>query len=101
MKRNKERLDELESRLFSAYRSGDFRAAHAARNESVMREIRRMGPVEAPNGAQLQIGRFAWRFSAAACVIALLLLAYVFSNGFVDYQELAMRFLENPIDFMI
>jgi len=101
MKRNKERLDELESRLFSAYRSGEYGAANPDRRESVMREIRRMGAVEAPNGAQLRIERFAWRFSAAACLVALLLLAYVFSNGFVDYQELAMRFLENPIEFMI
>lgn len=101
MKRNKEKLDELESRLFSAYRSGDKRAARTGWHESVMRDIRRMGAVEAPNGVQLQIGRFAWRFSAAACIVALLLLAYMFSNGFVDYRELAMRYIENPIDFMI
>jgi len=101
MKRNRKKLDELESRLFSAYRSGDYQALHASSRESVMREIRRMGAVEAPNDVQLQIGRFAWRFSAAACLIALLLLVYVFSNGFVDYQELAMRYLENPVDFII
>jgi hypothetical protein len=101
MKRNRKKLDELESRLFSAYRSGDYQALHAGSRESVMHEIRRMGAVEAQNGVQLQIGRFAWRFSAAACIVALLLLAYVFSNGFVDYQELAIRYLENPIDFII
>ena len=101
MKRNREKLDELESRLFSAYRSAGFQAMDAGRRESAMREIRRMGAVEAPNGVQMQIGRFAWRLSAAACIVALLLLAYVFSNGFVDYQELAMRYLENPIDFII
>ena len=101
MKRNRKKLDELESRLFSAYRAREYQAADAGWRESVMREIRRMGAVEAPNGVQLQIGRFAWRFSAAACFVALLLLAYVFSNGFVDYQELAMRYLENPMDFII
>ncbi|MCX5752289.1 MAG: hypothetical protein NTW97_01450 [Candidatus Krumholzibacteria bacterium] len=101
MKRNRKKLDELESRLFSAYRSGESRTLGAESRESVMREIRRMGAGEAPNGVQLQIGRFAWRFSAAACVVALLLLVYVFSNGFVDYQELALRYLENPMDFII
>jgi hypothetical protein len=101
MKRNRKKLDELESRLFSAYRSRDDRALPAESRESVMREIRRMGAVEASNGVQLQVGRFAWRFSAAACIVALLLLAYVFSNGFIDYQELAMRYLENPIDFIM
>jgi hypothetical protein len=101
MKRNREKLDDLESRLFSAYRSGDYQAPRSGWRESAMREIRGMGAVETPNGVQQQIGRFAWRFSAAACVIALLLLAYVFSNGFVDYQELAIRYLANPIEFMI
>ena len=101
MKRNRRKLDELESRLYSSYRSQERRAAHAGWRESVMREIRRRGTVESSNGVQLQIGRFAWRFSAAACVVALLLLAYVFSNGFVDYQDLAMRYLENPIEFII
>ena len=101
MKRDNKRLDDLEARLFSAYRSADHPAASADRLESVMREIRRRGAVETANGVGLQAGLFAWRFSAAACVVALLLLAYVLSNGVIDYQELAMRFLENPIDFMI
>lgn len=101
MKRNKGKLDELESLLFSAYRSREYEAMRTGWRESVMHEIRRMGKVEEPSGIQARIGRFAWRFSAAACIVALLLLAYVFSNGFVDYQELAMRYLENPIDFII
>jgi len=66
-----------------------------------LREIRALDATETPNGVQAQIGRFAWRFSAAACFIALMLLAYVYSNGFVDYQELAQRFLEDPIEFII
>jgi hypothetical protein len=101
MKRNRKKLDELESRLFSAYRSRELRTMGAESRESMMREIRRMGAIEASNGVQLQIGRFAWRFSAAACIVALLLLGYVFSNGIIDYQELAMRYLENPIDFIM
>lgn len=101
MKRNKKKLDELESRLFSAYRLRGYPETDAGWRESVMREIRGLDAAEAPNGVQLQIGRFAWRFSAAACFIALLLLAYVFSSGIVDYQEIAMRYLENPIDFII
>jgi hypothetical protein len=101
MKRNNKRLDVVESCLFAAYRSREYGTVSAESREAVMREIRRRGTVEASNGVQLQIGRFAWRLSAAACIIALLLLAYVYSNGFVDYQELAMRYFENPIDFII
>jgi hypothetical protein len=101
MNGNRKRLEELESRLFSAYRSADVPAFDEDRRGSAMREIRRRGAVEPENGVEAQVGRFAWRFSAAACIVALLLLAYVFSNGFVDYQELAMRFLANPVDFII
>jgi len=101
MKRDKRKLDELESRLFVAYRERDDGGTDGGWRESAMREIRALGAAETPNGVQAQIGRFAWRFSAAACVIALMLLAYVYSNGFVDYQELAQRFLEYPIEFII
>jgi len=101
MKRNRKKLDEFESRLFSAYRARDYQGVTAESRESVMRAVRRLGAAEASNGVQLQIGRFAWRLSAAAGVVALLLLAYVVSSGFVDYQELAIRYLENPIDFII
>lgn len=101
MNRNKKKLDDLESRLFSAYRSREYRETDAGWRESVMREIRGLDAAGTANGAQAQIGRFAWRLSAAGCVVALLLLGYVFSSGFVDYQELAMRFLENPIEFII
>jgi hypothetical protein len=101
MKRNGRKLDDLESRLFSAYRSREYRTAHTGWRESVMHGIRRRGAAEESGGVQQQMGRIAWRFSAAACVIALLLLVYIFSNGLIDYQELAMRYLENPIDFII
>jgi hypothetical protein len=101
MKRDKTKLDALEARLFAAYRSHEHRIARREWRESAMREIRLMGAFEETGSVQQQIGRFAWRFSAAACIVALLLLAYVFTNGFVDYQELAMRYLENPIEFII
>lgn len=101
MKRTRKNLDELEARLFSAYRAREYSETDADWRGSVMRTIRGLDAAEAPNGVQARIGRFAWRFSAAACLIALLLLVYVFSSGIVDYQELAMRYLENPIDFMI
>ncbi len=101
MKRTSGRIDDLESRLYAACRSrecpppaGDWRGA-------AMREIRRAGAVDAAADDRQRVGRFAWRFSAAACLIALILLAYVYTNGFFDYQELAMRFLEDPIDFII
>jgi hypothetical protein len=101
MKTPKKMLDEVEKYLFFAFRDGDDLRPGADWQESVMNDIFDLGVVEGSRGAQVLFGRFAWRLSAAACFIALLLLAYVMSTGVVDYQELAMRFLDNPIDFII
>jgi len=101
MKKRTRMIDELEKRLIRAYRAQESPAPGAPWQESVMSEIRRRGAFRAAANGQALFSRFAWRFSAAACLIALLLLAYIYSNGFVDYQELAMRYLENPMDFII
>ena len=101
MKRNTGRIDDLERRLYAAHRSQECPPVRGDWRSAVMREVRLAGDADAAGEDRLRVGRFAWRFSAAACFIALILLAYVYSSGFVDYQELAMRFLEDPIDFII
>lgn len=101
MKAHRKRLDELERHLFFAYRAEGDIAPGVGWQESVMDDIRRLQAREARTGGPVPLGDFAWRFSAAACFIALLLLAYVLSTGIVDYQELAIRYLENPIGFLI
>ena len=95
------KLDELEKRLYAACRGPAGIMPGAGWREAVMDEIRLRGASETGERARAFFVRFAWRFSAAACLVALALLAYMFANGFVDYQDLAMRYLENPIDFII
>lgn len=101
MKKNTGRIDDLERRLYAAQRSREHPPFRGDWRSAVMREIRLAGIAGSAGEDRLLIGRFAWRFSAAACLVALILLAYVYTNGFVDYQDLAMRFLEDPIDFII
>ena len=101
MKRQANIIDHLERLIGSVYRGQETTPPGADWNAGVMAEIRRMGRVEAGGNGEALFGRFAWRFAAAACFVAAILLVYVFSNGVVDYEELAMRFLENPIDFII
>ena len=101
MKPRKRILDELEEILFSAYRTQRETAPNARWREAVMGEVRLLGVLEPAKDNQVLFVRFERRFLAAACFVALMLLVYIASNGFVDYQELAMRFLENPIDFII
>jgi hypothetical protein len=101
MKTPKKMLDKVEKYLFFSSRAGDDLRPGADWQESVMTDVCGLRVCEGSGGGRALFGRFAWQFSAAACFVALLLLAYVLSTGVVDYQEMAMRFLDNPIDFII
>ena len=101
MKAKKKSVDDLEKLLFSAYRTRQEAAPDAGWRKSVMREIHLLGAHEAESNDGALFGRFAWRFAAAAGLIALILLVYIFSSGVVDYQQLALQYFQNPIDFII
>jgi hypothetical protein len=101
MNRHKSKVDELERRLYSAYGSPGGVALGAGWRQSVMREIRARSASQPAERAQAFVVGLAWRLSAAAGLVAILLLVYIVANGLVDYQDLAMRYLENPIDFLI
>ena len=101
MNAKKKSVDDLEKLLFSTYRMRQEATPGAGWRKSVMREIHLLGAHEAASNGGALFGRFAWRFAAAAGLIALVLLAYVFSSGFVDYQQLALQYFQNPIDFII
>jgi len=101
MRKRARMIDELEKRLFSAYGAQEGVPQGDRWRESVMGELRRLGPLAIEGNGEAAFGRLAWRFSAAAVFVALILLVYMLSNGFVDYQDLAMQYLANPIDFII
>jgi hypothetical protein len=101
MSLRKAKVDALEKRLYAAYGSAPAGSPGAGWRESVMREVRARAASPSGERAQAFVESFAWRFSAAAAVVALLLLVYIFTNGVVDYQELAMRYFENPIEFLM
>jgi len=101
MKAKKKSIDGLEKLFFSAYRTRQEAAPGAGWRKSVMREIHLLGAHEAESNDGALFGRFAWRFAAAAGLIALILLVYIFSSGVVDYQQLALQYFQNPIDFII
>lgn len=102
MKPPRKMIDELEAYLFSACRAQEEEVVPGdGWRESVMSEIRGRGVIAAEGDDQVFVGRLAWRMAAGAGVIAVILFIYLFSNGVVNYEDLAMRFLENPIDFII
>lgn len=101
MKRNKKEIEDLERYLFSAHRALEAPPPGPGWRESVMSEIRRFGAFEERANGEAAFSNFAWRFAMVTGVVALILLAYIYSNGFVDYQEIAARYLANPLDFII
>jgi hypothetical protein len=94
-------IDELEKRLFSAYREHEQVPPGDAWRQSLMDDLRRLGPLSFETNGEAAFGRLAWKFSTAAVFIAIVLLVYMLSSGFVDYQDLAMQYIANPIDFII
>ena len=102
MSRDRKNLDGLEELLYRARRKQAQVEAGEEWRASVMDEIRAVGrPVVSENEERSSTNRFVWRFSMAAGFVALLLLAYVFSTGFIDYSELAMMFIEEPAEFFM
>jgi hypothetical protein len=101
MKRNRKRIEDFESRLFSAHRALEAPPPGPGWRESVMSEIHRFGALEERGDGEAAFSSFAWRFAMVTGIVALILLVYIYSNGFVDYQEIAARYLANPLDFII
>jgi hypothetical protein len=95
-------LDKLERALLRARRRPRTIIVSDGWNESVMNDVRRIGPLVTEQRASFaSLAHTAWRFSAAAGLAALALLVYNLINGFVDYGELALIFLEDPSAFII
>ncbi len=67
-----------------------------------MRDIRELGTLTSQEkDSSTSLTNMAWRFTAAAGLAALALLVYNLVLGFIDYGELAVRFLEDPFTFII
>ena len=101
MIRNKIKIEDLERYLFAAHRALEAPPPGPGWRESVMSEIRGFGAFEERGNGEAAFSNFAWRFALVTGIVALILLAYIHSNGFVDYRELAARYLDNPLDFII
>lgn len=102
MKSRKVLLDRLERTLLGARRIPRSIQVSDDWNESVMRDIGESTPltVQGKDSSAL-FTDIAWRFTAAAGLAALVLLVYNLVLGFIDYGELAVRFLDDPSTFII
>jgi uncharacterized membrane protein len=101
MIRRKNKLEKLEKALFETHRTGETLEVSKGWHESVMQDIRNPAILTEERDILTQLGGLAWRFSAAACLAALILLVFVLSTGFIDYQELALQFIEDPLSYIM
>ncbi len=102
MKSRKVQLDRLERTLLGARRKPRSMQASDEWNEYVMTDIRKLGPLTVQEKDQsASLTDMAWRFTAAAGLAAAALLVYNLVLGFIDYGELAARFLVDPSMFII
>lgn len=101
MASRKNKIDELEKALFRAHRNREKIPTSETWRKAVMSDIRNLGALRKEYVSLDLFGVLAWRFSAAACFAALILLVYIFATGFIDYHELAMQFLEDPLSYIL
>lgn len=95
MKKRTDDVRRLEAALFEAGRRRGVPEPGADWSRGVMDEIRRIGPLAVTNGG-VPFGRVAWRFAAAACIAAIVLLVLVSRSGLIPYGEIAQFIFEDP-----
>ncbi len=67
----------------------------------VMRDIRRLGPLNAQTNPLQFFNRVVWRFATVACMLTLILCVYVGFQGWNPVDDVAALFLDNPIEFTV
>jgi hypothetical protein len=97
MRLMKKKITELEAMLFRAHRAARAVSARAAWQASLMSDIGMLGALRPESDSVAAYNRVAWRFLAAACVVALILFIYAYTNGVVDNGELATNLLQEPL----
>lgn len=96
-------MQKLEAALKAAYRQKEATPDQIGGQwqMNVMRDIRRLTPFSRTADSMLLFNRFVWRFAATACMITLLLSAYIGVTGFDPTEELINFLLGNPVEFSI
>jgi hypothetical protein len=67
----------------------------------LMRDVRRLGPLNAKNNPLLFLDRFVWRFAMGTSALVLFLSVYVGFTGWNPVNEVATFFLNAPVEFTV
>jgi hypothetical protein len=68
---------------------------------TVMREIRRLGPLNIKAYSFAFANQVVWRFATVAGIMALMLSAYIFYTGFSPETEIVSQFLSDPVSYTL
>ena len=101
MKSLNEKYQKLINALSAAYRDKERVDVSDRWQMDVMRDIRRLGPLNAKASSFLFADRFVWRFATVACMIVLMLSIYVVYIGFSPEAEIITLFLDNPVEYTL
>ncbi len=97
----KEQYHKLIIALRAAYHDRERAEVNTRWQIDAMRDIRRLGPLNAKANSFVFADRFVWRFAAVAGMIALILSVYVVYSGFNPETEIVNLFLDNPVEFTL
>lgn len=67
----------------------------------LMRDVRRIGPLNLQANPLQIFDRFVWRFATAACALVLFLSVYAGLHGWNPLEELNSQFFNNPVKFTV
>ncbi len=90
-------LEDIRRSLQTAYFGKENRAVGDGWRMAAMRDIRRMGPLNAVRERLIPTERLVWRFAGAASVLALATAVYYFGYETGVGYELTRLFVDDPV----
>jgi hypothetical protein len=69
--------------------------------QDLMRNIRRIGPLNVRANPLRIVDQLVWRFATAACALVLMLAVYAGVNGWNPLNELNAHYFNNPVEFTV
>jgi hypothetical protein len=98
-------LNEAYQKLINAFRAAYHEKERTEISDhwqtTVMREIRRLGPLNAKTNSFVFANQFVWRFATVAGIVVLMLSAYFVYTGFNPETEIVSQFLSDPVGYSL
>ncbi|MDY6953774.1 MAG: hypothetical protein SWE60_19880 [Thermodesulfobacteriota bacterium] len=96
MKVRRRAQTKLMEALVAAYREKEKVQVDAEWQTSVMRHIRRLGPVHSGGIAFEFLERYMWQLASATCLLILILSAALIRGEFIPEYEIAQACMDEP-----